>query len=100
MTNILKWAALVAASLLLLTSCSLIGGSAGAHQALSQMLRDGVINQQQYDALSSALVGGDWDELKRWLIAVGSSWIGVPFITNLQRGKITARRGTAPPAKV
>lgn len=92
----------VAAVLLLLfalSACDLIVGNAGAYAALERMREAGTITKEQFDALSGALTRGSWVEFGKWLAAVGAAWLGITPITNLARGKVTARKGTPPPAK-
>lgn len=103
MKRITYVAALVAASLLLV-SCSLLGGhSESVRTVLDQMLAGGQLTAQQHQALLDALTAGNWDNFWSLLAAMGAtivgSWLGVPAITNLQRGKVTARKGLPPATK-
>lgn len=90
-----------AAVLLLLCSCSLLSShSEPVRQVFAQMLAAGQLTQEQYDALMSALTAGDWDQVWQLVLTAGgsvlSAWLGVPWIANLARGKVTARKGLPP----
>lgn len=100
----LAYVAALAAASLLFASCSLIGGHADSvRTVLDQMLAGGQLTAQQHQALLDALTAGDWDNFWSMIAAMGAtivgSWLGVPMITNMQRGKVTARKGLAPAAK-
>lgn len=81
----------------LLVACASLTPSEHAHAvaALGEMLRTGAISQAQYEALVAALSGSWWESLTNLLLPIAGAWLGVPMITNLARGKVTARKGLA-----
>lgn len=106
-TSASAWPLAVVAALvclLALTSCSLLGGhSESVRVVLDQMLAGGQLTAQQHQALLDALTAGNWSNFWEMLAIMGgsvvSSWLGVPIITNMQRGKVTARKGNPPPVR-
>lgn len=91
--------------MLFMTAC--MGPQADAvRDVFAQLLAEGKITQAQFDTLSHALTSSDWSSFWSQVAAVGLSiggaWLGVPLVTNLTRGPISARKGLppAPPLEV
>lgn len=95
----LWWSAVAAALLvvLLLTSCAMSPDQQQrAIAAVDGMLRSGAITLEQHAALLAALTGGDWWAPALTIVgAIIGSWLGVPAVANITRGKIGARKGLA-----
>jgi len=83
--------------LVALAACASLSPGEHAHAiaALGEMLRAGVISQAQYDALVAALSGNWWESVVGWVLPVACAWLGVPWINNVTRGRIDARKGLA-----
>lgn len=90
--------ALVASVLLVLTACNALspGQQDAVGAVLGDMLRDGRLTQQQYEALLAALQTGNWQHVTDTAIEVGASVVLALLGVRAWRGPINARRGVAP----
>lgn len=96
MNSLIKWAALIAASLLL-TGCAAISPETAAQlrQAFEQMAEAGHITQPQFEALMAILSSAS--QPNWWvdgLLVLGSSvaaYFGIPIALSRLTGKIASR---------
>jgi len=67
--------------------------SQAAQAALGDMLDNGQITQDQFQALSGALVSGDTSDFRNMLLGVGLSVAGSLTGVRVWRGGVNARKG-------
>ncbi len=94
--------ALVAFVLLALTACNALSheqqGAIGA--VLTDMLHEGKLTPQQYEALLGALQTGNWQNVIDVAVEVGAAVVLSLLGVRAWRGPITARRGIAPGVEI
>lgn len=65
-----------------------------ATQAFQQMLVDGQISQQQYDAIIAAMTAGDWSQVRDIAISVGLGVVSSLTGVRVWRGSVNNRKGS------
>lgn len=92
----------LAVALLILCACNALspGQQDAVGAVLGDMLRDGRLTQQQYEALLGALRTGNWQAVTDTAIEVGASVVLALLGVRAWRGPITARRGIAPGVEI
>lgn len=85
---------------LFLVSCASV--EKGVSDMLMEMVNQGVITQAQFEEFMAvyregAAQGTDWlTRIGEIGLGIIGAWLGVPWVANLSRGKINARKGVAP----
>ena len=86
----------VAALVTLLVATGCTSMSAEAQAVVDELVRTGRISQEQADIIQGQ---EPWlPYVITSLASIAAALFGVPIVTNLQRGPVTARKGFAPPA--
>lgn len=88
------WWAFVAVAFGLLTSCSLSPEQRAAFtDTMQEMVANGQITQDQFNAIMSAVAAGDWQQVRdigvSTALGIGGSLLGV----RAWRGGVNARKG-------